>query len=280
MKRSTKLTSIWIVSIIIMALFAVYQRATGPTYPVSGKIAINSAEIKYKLLRTSDSQGDAEVKIKVPDQSITGKVTLKRYKSNDEWTTSDMKRSGDELIAYLPHQNPAGKIIYSINLVDKSGAQHPLSEKPVILRFKGEVPLWILIPHVLFIFLAYCFSTATAFGALTNTMNLNKMALFTSIFLFLAGIILGPMMQKYAFGAYWTGWPIADGQSLNFLKAGDLTDNKTLLALIMWIVAYFKTRNGKHGKAWVFVAAITLIAVFLIPHSVLGSEIDYTQMPK
>jgi hypothetical protein len=76
------------------------------------------------------------------------------------------------------------------------------------------------------------------------------------------------MVQKFAFGAYWTGWPFGH----------DLTDNKTLVALLIWIVALIVQLRNKKGRAWVIAAAIILLAVYLIPHSVLGSEIDYTQV--
>ena len=42
-----------------------------------------------------------------------------------------------------------------------------------------------------------------------------------------AGLVLGPIVQKYAFGAYWTGWPFGE----------DLTDNKTLAMWLAWVVA-------------------------------------------
>jgi hypothetical protein len=40
-------------------------------------------------------------------------------------------------------------------------------------------------------------------------------------------MILGPVVQKFAFGEYWTGFPFGT----------DLTDNKTLIAFIGWIIA-------------------------------------------
>ncbi len=40
----------WVFSVIFTLAIAYYQRTTGPTYPVRGKITINNQEIKYKLL--------------------------------------------------------------------------------------------------------------------------------------------------------------------------------------------------------------------------------------
>jgi len=37
--------AIWVLAFIITIAAAVYQRATGPTYPVSGKISLADSEI-------------------------------------------------------------------------------------------------------------------------------------------------------------------------------------------------------------------------------------------
>jgi len=78
-------------------------------------------------------------------------------------------------------------------------------------------------------------------------------------------MILGPVVQKYAFGALWTGIPFG----------WDLTDNKTLIAFIFWILAVML--NRKKDKPLVTVlAAFILLMVYSIPHSLFGSELDYT----
>jgi hypothetical protein len=82
----------------------------------------------------------------------------------------------------------------------------------------------------------------------------------------IGGLIMGPIMQKFAFGAYWTGWPF--GQ--------DLTDNKTLVAFIFWLIAFFVLRKNRQNRFWPVLAAIITLSVFVIPHSVLGSEFDYS----
>ena len=81
------------------------------------------------------------------------------------------------------------------------------------------------------------------------------------------GLILGPIVQKYAFDAFWTGWPFGT----------DLTDNKTLATFIFWLIAYLRLRKKPTERTWVFVAFAVMIATYIIPHSTLGSEIDYTK---
>jgi hypothetical protein len=78
-------------------------------------------------------------------------------------------------------------------------------------------------------------------------------------------MILGPVVQKFAFGEFWTGIP----------WGFDLTDNKTLIAMVAWGIALWK---GRKSKYWIIFAAVVLLAVYLIPHSMLGSELNYETM--
>jgi carbon starvation protein CstA len=114
------------------------------------------------------------------------------------------------------------------------------------------------------------FAVITMLEAIFKRKNVYLFTWLTVIFFFVSGIILGPLMQEYAFGALWTGWPF--GQ--------DLTDNKTLASLIIWIIALVVLRKNRENRIWPVIAFVVMLVVFLIPHSVLGSEIDYTQEPK
>ena len=46
------------------------------------------------------------------------------------------------------------------------------------------------------------------------------------------------------------------------------------------IEALFKNRGGRDGRGWILFAAIVMLVIYLIPHSLLGSELDYTKMPQ
>lgn len=268
MKKSTNII-LWILAVLIMLASAVYQRMTGPTYPMRTSVTLNGQVIKAKLPRSHDGSGSELVKIQVPDKSISGQITLKRYKSYDEWTTQPLKRNGNYLLGDIPEQPPAGKVIYYVDLITADGQKVRLNEKPAIIRFKGVVPKWLLIPHVIFMFVAMVLSVKTGLHAAFGGQNLYKYALWTTILFFIGGMILGPLVQKYAFDAYWTGWPFGH----------DLTDNKTLVALVFWLIALFKLKKNPENKTWPIVASIVMFAVYLIPHSLLGSEIDYTKSP-
>ena len=242
---------------------------TGPTYPVRGKVEIDGKLIKFRLIRTYDGPDDAQVKIAVSDTTIKGELTLRRFKSFDNWTSSLMERHGDTLIGSLPHQAPAGKVMYQVTLV-RGDKRFLLNDHPAVLRYKGFVPGYVLYPHIFFIFLAMLFSTLTGVMALFKGKNTYIYAWITVVTLTLGGMILGPFVQKFSFGAYWTGWPFGY----------DLTDNKSLIAFIFWVIALVVMTKNKANRIWPIIASLGMLVIFLIPHSTLGSEIDFTKGQK
>lgn len=256
-------------SFILTLIFAVYQGHTGPTYPVRGKVVLNGKEIKYKLYRTEDYGKDAEIKIVTKDDKISGSVAYKRYPTNDSWTIIEMIKKGDELVAYIPTQPPAGKIEYQLQLKEDERVVL-IPPKPVIMRFKGEVPSIILIPHIIFIFFGLLFAFRVFFKVVLKE-DPQKDSIITFVFLLLGGLILGPIVQKYAFGAFWTGYPF--GQ--------DMTDNKTLVAVIAWIPAvFFFKKNLKWRKIASILGFLSVLLAFGIPHSYRGSELDWSKLPQ
>lgn len=262
--------TLWILAFVITISSAVYQRMTGPTHPKRGHVNFQEQKISFRFLRSETVNKDALITLIVPDTAIGGFVKFVRYKSNDEWTSMPFQREGDKLVAQLPHQPPAGKLMYFVFLTKNDQKLSLTGSDPVIIRYTGEVPAIILASHVLLMFLAMFFSNRTGLEALDSRGKANKYMLWTIGFFFVGGFILGPLMQKYAFGEFWTGFPFGI----------DLTDNKTLIAMLGWFWAWFKNRTGKDGRGWIIFAAVLMLAVYLVPHSVLGSEIDYTKLPE
>ena len=260
--------TLWIFAIVITLSSAVYQRMTGPTYPIRGKVVLENSEISFKLLRSETTDRDAPIRLIVKDTSITGYVQYKRFRSHDEWTRRPLLRTGDTLQTFLPRQPAAGKIMYFVYLNREEITLSLTEKEPVVLRYKGPVPAIVLIPHVLIMFLAMFFSNRTALEALDSAGRPKRLMLLTIAFFFVGGLILGPIVQKFAFGEYWTGIPFGH----------DLTDNKTLIAMLGWFFAWFTNRKNRINRFSIILAAVLLLAVYLIPHSVLGSELDYTKI--
>ena len=264
MKKATR-TSIllWILAFILTVIIFVYQRITGPTYPVIGSETIQGKEISYHLSRSYSEYKNMPVTVSAPDHEITAYLDYKRYKTDDDWNEVEMVREGDTLKAEIPGQPTAGKVEYTIrvNIGDDNFILN--NGKSIVARFKKDVPAVFLILHIIFMFFAIIFALRTLMEALRREGNYSWLVNWTLAIVFIGGMILGPIVQHYAFGDLWTGFPFGF----------DLTDNKVLIAVICWVAAFFLK---KKSKWWVVVAAVVMIAIYLVPHSVLGSELDYS----
>ena len=254
---------LWIFAIVFTISAAIYQRLTGPTHPKRVNITIKGEDYLFKLIRSHGGEDDATISLEVPEH-INGSVKFKRFKTSDEYTIIPMIRKDQEISAKLPHQPPAGKLEYYITLNDGQD-EYLLNEDPVVIRFKGEVALYILIPHIIFMFLAMLFSLRTGIEAIFKGQRTYRYAKVTLISLVIGGLFLGPIVQWMAFGDFWTGWPFG----------GDWTDNKTLAAVLSWLIAFLVLRKKPENRLWPIIAFLVLFAIYMIPHSMGGSEFDY-----
>jgi hypothetical protein len=259
---------LWILALLITVSSAVYQRKTGPTYPISGETELEGKIITYELWRSHESTKDYEISIQAQDPALGGYIIYKRHKTDDPWSKRSLLRENGVLIASLPHQPPAGKLDYKVIVTHEDRELSLSGENPVTIRFKGAVPPYALFPHILIMFMAMLFSTRAGLEALKKKSNPRKLAIWTTGLLIVGGMILGPLVQKFAFGALWTGFPFGF----------DLTDNKTLIALVVWIIALIAGRKGKPARGWIIGASVITLIIFLIPHSLLGSELDYSKI--
>jgi hypothetical protein len=272
---------LWFLAIVITIGAAYYQRKTGPTYPKSVNANVNGQVYELKLIRSLGLDERPEVKLKIADTTIKATLYYKRFKSTDDYSSSEFvykvypvksflmnkvfKITEEKgFFARVPEQPPAGKIQYYIELTDLKGTTTLVKETPVVIRFKGTVPSYILTPHIILMFLAMLFSTLAGLLGVLKDPLCKKYSWWTLITLIAGGLILGPVVQKFAFGELWTGVPFG----------WDLTDNKTLIAVIFWIIAVVMNRK-KERPLFVILASVVLLVTFSIPHSMLGSELDY-----
>lgn len=273
---------LWSLAFVITIAAAVYQRHTGPTYPKELNVTLNNKLYELKLIRSLALDEKPEVKIAVTDTSVKARLFYKRLNSKEEYQVNEFtykvypvksflinkifKIYDDKgLFASVPQQPPAGKIQYYFEVTDSRGTQTYFKDSPVVIRFKGGVPAYILVPHILLMFMAMLFSTLAGLMSLAREPKYKLYAIWTLILFTAGGMILGPIVQLDAFGDLWTGIPFG----------WDLTDNKTLIALAFWILAVMMNRK-KDRPVYTAIAALVLLLVFSIPHSLFGSQLDYT----
>lgn len=268
MQNKTINLLLWLLSFVITFISAFYQRITGPTYPKRGEIAIANESIQYKLLRSHNSGKDYKIQIRNPEAKLSGKLVFKRYKTEDPWTEEKMLAEKGLLTGNLPQQPPGGKLLYKIILSNSIEQATIPANEPVVIRFKGAVPAFILIPHIIIMFTAMLLSNRSGLEAMRKKSSASGYVIWTVILLLIGGMILGPLMQKYAFGMLWSGFPLGE----------DLTDTKTLIAMISWIAALIATRKRHPARFWILSAAFITLSIFFIPHSLRGTELDYSTL--
>lgn len=152
----------WCIAINITLFLSIYQRMTGPTHPKKVDIELNGESRQIKLPR-SGVQHDEIITLEgvnhgdsphdLRSASITGTVPMihyRRYPTTEAYTTVDFVWKDNAWQAALPVQPVAGKLQYYITV----GGKDYLKDEPVVIRFRNDVPAYILIPHILLMFAA------------------------------------------------------------------------------------------------------------------------------
>ena len=265
---------LWVVAVALMLGSAVYQRRTGPTRPLRGEFPVAGETHRYRLKRNPITDAPARIAIPNPGHDVSGAVMYRRYPTADDYTVVLLAVEGGDLVARLPIQPTAGKLEYYLILdTPDGGLWIPGRDETVILRYKDPYPLWALIPHIVFIFCALLIGLRAGLGAVFEPSGVRRLTVITLVCMTIGGLILGPVVQKYTFGAYWTGFPFGY----------DLTDNKTLIMWLVWVAALAalglrRKQDERLGRVAVVMAALVAMVVYLVPHSLRGSEFDYSHV--
>jgi hypothetical protein len=271
----------WTLAIIITLTAAVYQRRTGPTHPKRADVTVNGETYQLKMVRSLGLDQRPTVRLEIFDKEIEATLHYKRLNTDDPYTSVPFRYSEIPIdswfmnnimrtdtvkgyFARVEQQPPAGKLQYWFQITDNEGTKNYFRDEEVIIRFKAPVPPIYLIPHIIIMFAAMLLSTYTGLLAMAGSSRFRKLGILTFVCLFTGGMILGPIIQKYAFGDFWTGFPLG----------WDLTDNKTLIAVIFWGLAIIRNHK-KERPLYSIIAAVVLLIIYSIPHSMYGSELDY-----
>lgn len=256
---------LWVLAIVLTLGAAIYQRLTGPTHPKRVKLEINDKTFKLNLLRSHGGTENAPIQLTIDDKSVSAELHYKFFpeQEGDEWKTVEFKQDGANITAYLPNQPMAGKLMYYISFNSGGKTVKMGKDTPIVIRFKGAVPNFALYPHIFFMFFSMLLANVAGLFAIAKIPRYKLYTYLTFIFLIIGGLIFGPLVQKYAFGELWTGIPFG----------WDLTDNKTLFGFIFWVIAVLG--NLKKDRPYLSViAAIAVLIIFSIPHSMYGSELN------
>ncbi len=270
----------WFFAIVITFSAAIYQKRTGPTYNKKIDIKINNNDYHLSLKRSMEIGRNEHIKLDIKDTSIKAKLYYKRILLDEPYQSVDFVYRVKPIDSYImnkvfgryeeqgwfasvPDQPAAGKIQYYFELTDEQTTKSYFKDEPIVIRFKGAVPGSVLIPHIFFMFFAMLLANLAGIMAVFNYKHFRRYTIYTLIALLVGGLIFGPWVQWYAFGEAWAGVPFA----------WDLTDNKTLVAFLFWLLAFIMNLKTER-PIYTIVASIVMLVIFSIPHSMYGSQLD------
>eukprot|EP00823_Brevimastigomonas_motovehiculus_P004484 TRINITY_DN2975_c0_g1_i1.p1 TRINITY_DN2975_c0_g1~~TRINITY_DN2975_c0_g1_i1.p1 ORF type:complete len:389 (-),score=99.10 TRINITY_DN2975_c0_g1_i1:57-1223(-) len=322
-------TLLWAIAAIFLTIIGVLQVITGPSYPIKDTVSLGSTSIHYNLDRAHTGLTPHTVKISIADQSVMGVMRWRQHHSQTfEWNTTIRERNGDDLTASIPAQDYAVRCLYEIALMKEEqnresereserGREKEIEGKiisiiipddPINIRWKDDLPDVVLIIHIIFMASAFLFSCRAALEMYYPFSTLKSSLIYsiiTVILIIVGGFVMGPLVLHYCFHTWWTGIPIG----------WDITDNKTVVALVIWLIVLFITiyhyrrlssssspsasasssssgymsrvgegeeedddyereRKAKLSpvKGWYIFAGVLTFIVFIIPHSLFGTE--------
>ncbi len=203
-----------------------------------------------------------------------------------QWVKMDPKtEEGSVFEASIPLHPKGSQAWYYLEAIGRRGSEEvriTLPEMdsgrphPIRLKFEGEVPAHIIIPHIISIFAAIFFATLTLFTAVDmkrgrGTLGKSvKYCAITLLLLFIGFFPFGWAMNYFAFGVLWEAFPFGR----------DVTDNKSQIMFLFWLITLIMVKGTFWGKSesknlvtgrvystLVIVSFVATMIILAVPHS-------------
>jgi len=271
---------------LLTIAFLIFSRKTAAVRSVNETVRQHGISIEHNTVPKQVGDEIPVISVRVEGASQVRLVYKIGQEGEYTWVEMLPKRGEEEVYsASIPWHPKAVKAWYYLEAsrADEEGTvtvvlpQKSSGEvKPIRLKFEGEVPAYIVIPHVLCIFAAIFFAILTVFSAIelkrgTGSLRKSvKLCGVTVLLLFLGFFPFGWAMNYFAFGVLWEAFPFGR----------DVTDNKSQIMILFWLVALFLVKGTLWGKGdsrnlvsgsgyatWVFVSFIATLLILAIPHS-------------
>jgi hypothetical protein len=242
--------------------------------------------IDHNTVPKKEGQGDAQILVRVMGAN---EVKLFYKIEKGEFQSVDMtpqEGESDVFVASIPHHKKGTKVWYYIETqkqIDDTKLTVSLPDRkstnfdPILLKFEGVVPPFIIFSHVFSNFAAFFFSVLAVWKAIDlkkGRTTLKKSVVFsllTFVFLFLGFFVIGCALNYFAFGVLWEAFPFGS----------DVTDSKSQILLLFWLGTLFLVKGTIFGKnpsknlvsektysTMVIISFAVTVIMFLIPHSI------------
>lgn len=272
-----------IIGLIITLILLAVARRLSMNRPEDLKSVSGGVTLTHRSVFEQVGEGNPILGLNIsfsPDgeEDITADVVY-RESARSETERIGMARTGPGTwLAELPQRDKGNSLEYAFE-VDTGGGRKirlPEGSRFLRLKYKGEVSLFVLIFHVIFMFGAFFFMVEAVMESIPvlrgtgDRKNLVSMIRWLMIFTFIGGFPLGFILNQQRFGVIWEGFPFGY----------DVTDNKTQLMFLFWLITVLlswgsftgnrklRDRLSERGlAAAVIISFVLSLAVFLIPHS-------------
>ena len=254
--------ALWIAAVVATAAAGWWQWRSGPSYPYRARIALGGAEVGVRLPRSHETTSPARVVVPARGGS-SGTLFWRRFPSEDRFAATPLAPESGALVAAIPAEPRGSKVEFYLELgAGAASLRIPANvAETVVLRYRDPIPASVLVAHIAVMFLAMLLGVRAGLAAVWEADRQRGLTLLALAALTVGGFVLGPLVQKEGFGAWWTGVPFG----------WDLTDNKTLVAWIGWAVAAVAVVRRWRSARWIVALAVAImLAAFLVPHSAVG----------
>jgi hypothetical protein len=247
----------WIFALGLMIYLSLLQLVMSSTFSLD--TVVNTGKQKYSVHLIRSFSGDADCPIVLPIEDISVSGHVRYYLKNDSLKINqiELKREGDKLTGVIPVQSPSTMMVYQIFLEKDKMPLQVNDNKPVLLHFKGKVPVIITFFYGLMVILVILLSNLTGFYAILRVKSHQWLIFLTTIAALFLSFFVIPLYQKYSLNILWLNdW--------NF-------HSKMFLISITWLMALILT-VFRHLRIWSVLAGLISIAILFIPHHAPGIE--------
>ncbi len=263
----------WFLAIVITGYLAVLQLIMGSTSPILTEINTGKQKINIELIRSYSGESDCPIILPIQDIAVKGYLiynfksdslkyqrdSVKQERDSVKLERINLKREGDKLIGFIPGQIPSTEMEYRVFLEREKTEIVVNNSKPVLLKFKGQVPFYLIFLNGFLVVLVLLLSNLTGIFAVFGIKSYKWMIFLTVIAFLFLGFFISPLVQKYSLNI-WSSLP----------KTWNL-NSKIFSGSLVWLIALLFSLK-KSYRIWPIFATLISIAIFLIPHQTAGEE--------
>ncbi len=268
--------------ILITLVIFVVARRLSKNRPSEVEWRFNNIRITHLSVYEQVGPGQPEILLHVEPPVEIDAAVIHRVPGVEAFDSVGMTEiSSGVWSARLPSKEKGNRLEYGFSIshtmVSEAGTSRSTEHSGYyLIKSKGEVSVTVLVLHILCMFAAFFFIVEAILGAFAMILKGEKKEFTVAqtrwvlLFTFLGGLPLGFVLNRQRFGPIWEAFPFGT----------DVTDNKTQLIIIFWIIlaalswkSFACRRTGRDligpgaFAAAVIIASFLSLFLYLVPHS-------------